>query len=59
MKTVSKPWEFIQNVNMKSLKKLSWMCLDSDFGLIFGVHFDVGCLFGMKNNLKRRRKSLH
>ena len=27
-------------------KRLSWMCLEGDFGLFFEVHFGVGCLFG-------------
>ena len=27
-------------------KRLSWMCLEGDFGLFHEVHFGVGCLSG-------------
>ena len=32
--------------NLKSDERLSWMCLESDLGLFFWEHSDVGCLFG-------------
>ena len=30
--------------NLMSDKRLSWMCFQVDFGLVFEVHFGVGCL---------------
>ena len=32
--------------NLMSEKRLSWMCFQGDFGLVFEVHFEGGCLSG-------------
>ena len=34
----------VKNENLMSDKRLSWMCFQGDFGLVFEVHFGVGCL---------------
>ena len=40
-------------------KKLLWMCFHGDFGLVFEVHFGIGCLSGWKTtwNIEEKRRT--